>query len=366
MSRETSKWLNNYQLIGFETKRGKAWHYRADDQGSESNHYPGAIPLEDVRRRLFFWEPVSATLRAKAEILTPDGVTILDVVDNSRQVIIRPDTQSVLGVFKAGYKIHGYEEWLIKNVETLTDTTANDVDGELFIAGAGLLKGGAVAWVQFEFQETREISGVAYRPFLTSFTSLDGSLATGYTNGAQLVVCDNTLDANISEAKASGAIFKLRHTKNSLDRYEEVRQALGIVHKVDENFQRQIDVLTNTAVSGSEWNGVLDLYMPLPKEGETKEAKRATTRAENKREKLNDLYSSDARVLPWTGTAFGVVQAINTYVHHEQSFRTDAGTRADRNALRMVEGGHHDIDRASLDMLNKVFASKRRKQITFA
>ena len=55
MSQETSQWLNTRTLIGFTDKRGNAWHYRADEQGTEPNHYPLAIPTEDVRRRLFGW-----------------------------------------------------------------------------------------------------------------------------------------------------------------------------------------------------------------------------------------------------------------------------------------------------------------------
>jgi hypothetical protein len=43
-------------LIGFTSKRGNAWHYRQEDQGNEPNHYPDAIPMDDVLRRLFNFE----------------------------------------------------------------------------------------------------------------------------------------------------------------------------------------------------------------------------------------------------------------------------------------------------------------------
>ena len=59
MSRETMKWLNSNTLIGYTSKRGSAWHYRADLQSAEPNHYPGPVPVEDVRRRLFGWEAES-------------------------------------------------------------------------------------------------------------------------------------------------------------------------------------------------------------------------------------------------------------------------------------------------------------------
>lgn len=62
MSRETLQALNLNSLIGFTDRRGTAWHYRAQHQGDESNHYPGAIPVEDVARRLFNWEAESRPL----------------------------------------------------------------------------------------------------------------------------------------------------------------------------------------------------------------------------------------------------------------------------------------------------------------
>lgn len=50
MSRETIHHLNTQVLVGFTDQRGTAWHYRRDEQGDEPNHYPAAIPVEDVRR----------------------------------------------------------------------------------------------------------------------------------------------------------------------------------------------------------------------------------------------------------------------------------------------------------------------------
>ena len=50
MSHETLQDLNVNTLIGNTDARGHAWHHRAEDQGEQSNHYPGPIPIEDVRQ----------------------------------------------------------------------------------------------------------------------------------------------------------------------------------------------------------------------------------------------------------------------------------------------------------------------------
>ncbi len=175
LSAETYEHLNTQTLIGFTSKRGNAWHYRANLQGDEPNHYPTDVPVADVLRRLFHWTPE----------VGPAETTIAGkrYVDHTRKVIVRPDTETILGTFKSTYQVHRYDEWLLDNVAAITDS------GELKIGSAGLLKGGAVAWVQFELEETLDVANVQYRPFLTAATSLDGSIATTYQCGHQVVVC---------------------------------------------------------------------------------------------------------------------------------------------------------------------------------
>ena len=113
MSTETLAHLNTQTLIGYTSKRGNAWHYRKDEQGAEPNHYTGAIPREDVQRRLFSWKPVLADVQALA--LDETGVRV--ITDPHRQAIVRPDTNTVLGIFSKGYKVHDYQQWLVNNVE---------------------------------------------------------------------------------------------------------------------------------------------------------------------------------------------------------------------------------------------------------
>lgn len=91
MSKETLEYLNANTLVGFTAKRGQAWHYREEMQGDEPNHYTGAIPVEDVRRRLFGWEPVEAM--SAAIVMTDEGVQT--IVDETRKQIVHPNTGRV-------------------------------------------------------------------------------------------------------------------------------------------------------------------------------------------------------------------------------------------------------------------------------
>lgn len=331
MSQETSLWLNRNTLIGFTEKRGTAWHYRASDQGDQPNHYPLAIPVEDVKKRLFYWVPEEAPLEATIKV---HGRKV-HLIDPTRKAIIHPETHDFLGVFKNGYKVHGFEQWLIDNVSAILDTAS----GDLHIGSAGLLRKGAVAWVQFELEETQEIAGVEYRPYLTSLTSLDGSLSTTYQVGATLVVCDNTLSASIRNALEA---YKVKHSKNSLGRVQAVRDALHIVWKTNDAIADELDWLTGQPVSEKAWQRFLDATAPV----DDTVSKRSKTLAETKRDTLEGLWKKDPRVAPWRNTAYGVVAAMNTYDQHYAIKR--GMSRPERNMLNMVTGA---VDKSDADVL---------------
>ena len=77
MSKETMEWLNSNILVGFTAERGNAWHYRADLQGSEPNHYEGAIPTDDILRRLFAWSAVSAPVFVRVPATLTDATGLM-------------------------------------------------------------------------------------------------------------------------------------------------------------------------------------------------------------------------------------------------------------------------------------------------
>jgi phage/plasmid-like protein (TIGR03299 family) len=270
--------------------------------------------------------------------------------DPTRKHVVRPGKSTadvetgpvLLGTFKQGYRIHDYDEWLIGNVEQILHTSA----GELQIGSSGLLRGGAVAWVQFETPETHTVAGVDFRPFITAATSLDGSLATTYITGGQLVVCDNTLSAGLGSANSK---YKVRHSSNSLGQIEVVRDALGLVFETTEDLMSEIYELANTSVSDRIWKRFLDEVAKVP----TTDG-RSKTLAVNKREALEGLWATDARVAPWKGTAYGVVAAMNTYDQHLANVRNIS--RPERNALNMVKGEFEKNDAHTIATLNKVLA----------
>ena len=351
MSEETSEWLNQNVLVGFTSKRGNAWHYRASDQGMEPNHYPMAIPVDDVERRLFYWDAEEYPV----EVIVPADIADVDIEGYDRltgtaykhvrvgdyKAIGRSDTNEVFRMFKNSYAIHQYSEWLLRTVAALLD------DDELSIASAGLLQNGGVAWVSVELPDNIQTpQGFEIRPQLLATTSHNGTLATTFKNTCTAVVCDNTLAWGLRD---SGQVSRTRHTTKSGARLQKVREALDIVHAGGDDVMAEIERLSNIKVDDLQFNRIMKRLVPIPTLENSNQA--GVTRAENKTDRLFSLWNNDPRVHPWKGTALGVVQAWNTYNQH---IAGKDESRAERNMVAALNGSTAKADGIVLESVMEV------------
>jgi phage/plasmid-like protein (TIGR03299 family) len=351
MSKETLEDLNTQTLRGYREKWGSAWHYRPELQGEEQNHYDGPIPVGDVVRRLFNFRlrtrPVGVLVPARLDTATdisPTGEPVAWTTQPDRVAITRDDTHTVLGLFKSGYQIHQYEEWLIDTVADLVTSSR----GDLGIESAGLLAGGAQAWVQVGVPDTVHTpQGVSFRPHLLAVTSCDGTVATTFKRCVQLVVCDNTRDIALGERAAQ---VKVRHSRHSGFKIEKARQALHLMATITEDFTAEVAQLCALTVTDRQWREFLDAHAPLPDSS----ARRARSIAERRQDTLNSLWNDDRRVTPWKNTAYGVFQAVNTYNHWERS--VTRVSRAERNMSNVIVGRTARDDDDALRLLHGVLA----------
>lgn len=365
MSRETLDWLNNNTLVGFTTDKEKwaagwgtfkndhfaAWWQREGYTGG----FEGPVPIEEVQRRLFFWEPIEAPLFTRMEVditeaqdIDPDtGLGFLDVEVVGKKAIIRPDTQDVLGIFGENtYKVHGYTEWLIDQVGTILDQSR----GELGISSAGLLRRGGVAYVTIELPETVETSsGDGIRPAIIAATSLDGSKATTYAMRAMRPVCDNSLDVGLM---GSAGKVKIKHSSLSLGRIGEVRDALGVMYKATDDMVRFFDELTQVDVTNKQFTAIVQGLVPVPDPvvGDKRQVvnQRAITIAQNKQDDLLGLWHKDPRVGDLGGTLAGAYQAVNTWHEH---FVTRTTNQVERVMQGTLDGTFSKADQEFWDVV---------------
>jgi len=333
MSEETMQWLNDMTRIGYTAERGNAWHWR---EGS-TNHYPGPVPWSEVEKLLTLVHVNDSDLFMDRSGRY-EGVPGWKVLYNDAA---GPLNGEIYGVHGEGYSIEQYTDGLMKDVQSMLGADAT-------VGQCGLLKNGARAWVSIEMKDTPSVQGIQFRPQLMATSSHDGSLASIKKGVVTIVVCDNTRAAALSE---SGSTYKRKHTKNMSFNVHDALQAVGLLDQMAENFSAEVERELSIEVSDQMWSKFLEQYVPLP-EVKAGEKTNALTIAERKREDLSGLYFGDARVKPFAGTAFGVLQATNTYVQHEGKFK--GGNRAERNMVSTLGGQFAAADEKALAALLEV------------
>jgi phage/plasmid-like protein (TIGR03299 family) len=330
-STESLKWLNSQILVGF-TDDKKPWWYSEALQGGEPTIYSGAVPLEDVKRRIFDWEaircPIKVDLPNRSDVLVP-----------KMYAIVNSKTGHIFKIASDNYVIHQYQDWLVKRVAALLD------NGNLQIGSAGLLRKGAGAFVTVETPENvKTRSGMEIKPKLLAASSHDSKLASIYKFVSTIVVCDNTLNAALAE---HSNVHRVRHTENSLGRLEDVRKSLDIVIAGPEGMVDFLDSLSEIKVSESQWQEIVDRLVPVPDSSRPQ----VVARLENKRLELDNLWRNDLRCSPWHGSGLGVFQAFNTHNHH---IAGQDASRFDRNMRKTLSNSSLKEDRKILDVLNAV------------
>jgi phage/plasmid-like protein (TIGR03299 family) len=330
MPTENANLMDTSFLYGFDEKRSHIPRWlRVPTQAKESSIYPGAIPQDDVIRRLFSWEAVSQPVFIK------EGEEFVEIP--ARQAISHSETGHVFVIANTKYVIHQYTQWLLHQVNNIFA-----ID-ELQIGAAGLVRQGGGAFVSIERPDNVvSRNGIALRPHFLAATSHDHKIATTYKFVATIDGCGNWIDPALIKASP---VLKARHTKNSVEKLEEARDHLNLLIIGGNDMIDFVDALADIPITDSQWEQIVEQLVEISVRSEPK----VKARLENKKEVFNQLWTSDERCAPWRGSAFGVFQVFNTHRQHiagkddlrlDRNLRnlfTATGLKEDRKILRVIE-----------------------------
>lgn len=349
MSKESMEWLRSNIRVGFVGDDGPAWWAAAGEYMSDGSHFDGPVPTEEVERLLsveFAEGTVFSTYTDR------DG-NKQSTQDKTRKTIITPDNGAILGIFKLGYQVHDYKQWTADQIAAILDTSR----GELGTKSVGLLKNRGVAFMQAQLTGSGlEVGGFEFTPYILAATSVDGSLSSTYATGVTAAVCDNTLAAALSTAVTK---FKVKHSRNSAGKIGDVRNALGLVYQAGDDFAQAAADLQKVDVTPADFSAWLDMVAPVkPADPKSSTGGAAHTNSVKLRETYEAMWQHDAKVKPWAGTAFGVVQLSNTYNTWKRNVSGADGGRMERTYLNMVTGVTAKEDATALDALASVMGER--------
>jgi len=243
------------------------------------------------------------------------------------KMVVRSDTQRVLGIVKNRYNIIQPQD------------SFNFLDGlieshELRIETAGSLRHGSRIFIVAELPGDLKIAGDEYKQYIFLGNSYDGSTNLYCMTTAVRVVCANTWAAAIASADS---IIKVRHSFNYEEKMKVARKVLLKSTEYFGAFAKMGEVLAATPFTSEQFDGLMKHLWP------DADSKRGMTVALNNRDAFRVVANAnDLDTL--RGTAWGVLQAAIDYSDHSRTIKDMSGTMGEdgyaaqeRQLLRSLE-----------------------------
>ena len=166
---------------------------------------------------------------------------------------VRSSDGKVLGVVSDRYKI-------VQNAEAF-EFTDSLIGGEVHYETAGSLNGGKKIWLLAKLPDT-EIAGDKTEPYLCFSNTHDGSGAIRVCMTPIRVVCNNTLNLALDNAKRS---WSVRHTGDIRRKTHEAQACLYLARTYIQSLAERADRMANTTVTREQLNKILDKLFPVTK-----------------------------------------------------------------------------------------------------
>lgn len=310
--------------------------------GFATEKFDGFVPFDRVTDLFDFNAQFS-----KVYVPSPDG-GVAEVPN--RRAVVHGDTGTVFNIVSGRYAIHQYRDVLLDNVSALLDTGK----GDLGVIGAGLLDNGAVGWVQIAPSEGITVNNDTVEPTITVVSSHSGRFATSYRTGLFRLACSNQIGSLRRETRNA---YTLKHTRNSVLRLADARQALALMFDTATEMTAEMQALMEQSVTDRQFLDIVERLNPKPvptvtATGEVVPANEGSfTRWQNRTDDLWKMWRDDQRV-GYRGTAWGALQTFSTYAQNDRPYRNmQTVNRASRNMGALLAG---QIDRADRRVLAAV------------
>lgn len=231
----------------------------------------------------------------------------------------------ILGIVTDRYKI-------VQNIEafSFTDEIVGD---EVRYETAGSLQGGKKIWLLAKLPDTTVV-GDAVEPYLCFTNSHDGSGSIRVCMTPIRVVCNNTLNIALRDAKRH---WSTKHIGDMKSKLTEARQALELAQEYMYSLNKTADVLANTSISMDKIQECLDELFPV-NEDDSDIKKNNVQRIKD--EYMVCYFMPD--LVKFQGTVWGVINAMCDMTNHNAPRRLTE-KYYENNWERIIDG-HPMVD----------------------
>ena len=258
------------------------------------------------------------------EVYTEDGKLIEGYKANTRNT-----DNATLGIVSDRYKV-------VQNEEAFQFT--DDLLGEgVTYETAGSLQNGKKVWMLAKMPHRYIIAGDEITPYIVIMNSHDGSSGIKVAMTPIRVVCQNTLNLALNNAKR---IWTTKHTENVMSRVHEARETLLLAENYMGELGRGIDELSKIKLSDKKVLDMMQDFFPI--DADLPEAQR-----KNNLRMLEDMKLRywDAPDLSHVGkNGYRFINTISDFATHADPIRRTKNYN-ENLFLRTLEGNQM-IDKA--------------------
>jgi hypothetical protein len=282
-----------------------AWHSFANKVFNQDENITTQQMLDGAK--LSNW---NVQLESVSDLLADNYTSVTENFLVTRDNPYTAGQKDVLSVVGARYKTVQNEE-LFSFADNL-----HDGNSDVYWESAGSLKNGRVVFGTMSIPRTIVLDpkGVndETKLYLIVYTSHDGSVAVQSAITPVRVMCQNTLNLAMRQAKQS---FKIRHTQTVEGKIAIARETLGLTFAYADEFEKQAQELFSIEVTNAKFSEIINKMYPKPEA----DKKGSIKKWENKVVLLDELYHNSPTNTNIKGTAWGVVNALTERLDY---FRT--------------------------------------------
>ena len=293
--------------VAFALRGAPAWHNLANRIFSQDEEVTTSLMLEEAK--LANWNvrlsPITEHIPESWNDVSTASLVIRDNPFNGGT--------DVLATVGKRYKP-------VQNEELFAFADAiHDANADCRWESAGSLKKGKVVFGTVDIPRTMVLdpqgANDQTKLYLIVWTSHDGSVAVQAAVTPVRVVCQNTLNLAMRNAKQS---FKIRHTQSVDGRIQVARETLGLALGYFDEFEKEAQELFSQSITDAEFSKLIQTIYPKPAKDSSKVA---LTKWENKVVLLDDLYHNSPTNTNIKGTKWGAFNALTERLDYYRSGR---------------------------------------------
>lgn len=242
---------------------------------------------------------------------------------------VRNTDGKVLGVVSSRYQI-------IQNHEAFAFTDALLGEGVRYET-AGSLFGGRRVWMLARLPQEYIIGGDRISPYLVFTNTHDGSGAVRAAVTPVRVVCNNTLNLALAEARRSWSMI---HTGNVKERLQEAHDTLLLAEQYMDGIGEAIDFLQNKDISERQVSELIETLLPVEKESTSQQVKNI----KRLRDDMSYRYFNAPDLKKLGHNAYRFINAVSDHATHADPIRRTSSFLDNR--FVKITDGHPLIDKA--------------------